>query len=179
MAIVSFPDLRTWAIYDRAIYSLVPSPYSQTRQAIWEWSQHCAAWDATISMSLTGGHPTTIYCGLIPWALVVSSHACMIVYQSFMPLIYMVIFIRNLDTLCSYQSVSLTDKHNCVHDILQLTLPHSQVCSSPFFFPVAYCTYKIKKLNIATNWLGSMIISLLLTKLNEQSTSKWSSSSIN
>ena len=122
-------------------------------------------------MSLTGGSPTTIYCGPIPWALVVSSHACMIMYQSFMPLIYLVIFIRNLDTLCSYQSVSLTDKHNCVHDILQLTLPHSQVCSSPFFFSVAYCTYKIEKLNKATNWLGSMIISLLLTKLNEHSTS--------
>ena len=80
----------------------------------------------------------------------------MIVYQSFMPLIYTVIFIGNLDTLCSYQSVSLTDKHNCVHDILQLTLPHSQVRSSPFFFlSVAYCTYKIEKLNkaIQTDWV--------------------------
>ena len=68
-------------------------------------------------------------------------------------------------------------RQNRGHDILQLTWPHSHAGSFlPIFFSCIRI-YGIEKLgrslhvNKAINWVGSVIISLLLTKLNEHSTS--------
>ena len=58
--LVSFPDLRPGAIYS-LVPSLIPRPDKQSGNDL-----STVLHGIPLLMSLTGGSPTTIYCGLIP-----------------------------------------------------------------------------------------------------------------